>query len=129
MRKVYSSLRLAERSKIPAYSSVVDKDFISSLNMDGSVAQNEGKKTFTRATAQEAKAVAVASNPVRVSFPSGSAELDQNAKDIIEMKFVENARAFRIAVSELKAILMKVGSREATFSVRILAHATVKRSP
>lgn len=126
MSKVYSSLRLAERSKIPSYSSVVDKDFISGLNMEGSVAQDEGKKTFTRATAQEAKAVAVASNPVRVSFPSGSAELDQNAKDIIEMKFVENARAFPNARIRIEGNTDKVGSREANVSLsRIRAQAVV----
>jgi len=95
MSKVYSSLRLADKDKIPAYGTVIDPEFIKSINLStGSEAQAEVQHTFTKATASEVTAVAVASKPVRVTFPSGSATLDENAKELIQLKFVDDARAF-----------------------------------
>lgn len=92
MAKVYGRLKLAEGA--PAYSDVIDTAFIQSLSVDASATKAEEKVVFKKATATEAKAKAVASKPVRVSFPHGSSTLDENAKTIIDIKFVEAARAF-----------------------------------
>jgi NitT/TauT family transport system substrate-binding protein len=95
MGKVYSALRLAEKANIPEYAKVIDTDFIGSINLtSGSVAVAETQKSFTKATVQEATGRAIASKPVRVTFPSGSAVLDENAKELIGFKFVDDARAF-----------------------------------
>ena len=93
MAKVYGKLRLA--SNVPKYNTVVMPDFIQGLSLKGAQGMKaEGKKTFQKATETEEKAAAVASKPVRVSFPTGSFTLEENAKTIIELKFVEAARAF-----------------------------------
>lgn len=112
MGKVYSALRLADKSKIPAYSSVVDVAFLKSINLtNGSVAVAETQKTFTKATAQEATGTAIASKPVRVTFPSGSATLDENAKELIGLKFVDDARAFPNARIRIEGNTDAVGDR------------------
>lgn len=93
MAKVYGKLRLA--SNVPSYDSVVEIGFIKSLNLKGATGmQAEKTKSFEKATETEEKAAAVASKPVRVSFPTGSSTLDENAKTIIDLKFVEAAKAF-----------------------------------
>jgi NitT/TauT family transport system substrate-binding protein len=93
MSKVYAKLRLAKN--VPGYGTVVVPDFIQSLNLKGQEGMKaETKKTFQKATETEEKAEAVASKPVRVAFPTGSATLDESAKTIIDLKFVEAAKAF-----------------------------------
>jgi len=110
MAKVYGKLRLA--SNVPAYSTVVMPDFIQGLNLKGkSGMQAEQKKTFQAATETEAAAPAVASKPVRVSFPTGSSTLEENAKTIIDLKFVEAARAFPTARIRIEGNTDSTGSR------------------
>lgn len=94
MSKVYSSLRLADRDKIPPYASVIDKAFIQSLNLTGSVAQAETQKAFTKATSADVNGIAIASKPVRVTFPSGDATLSEDSKELIQIKFADDAKAF-----------------------------------
>ena len=96
MSKVYSKLRLAEN--VPAYDTVVVLDFIKALNLQGAAEKAEVQKTFVAATAQEAAAPAVASKPVRISFATGSSDLDENAKTIIDLKFVEAFPTSRIRI-------------------------------
>lgn len=115
MSKIYTSLRLAENPL--SYDQVVDTDFIRNLNLQGAVAQSEVKKSFTKATKTEAKAVAIASKPVRVSFPTGSATLSENAKTIIEFKFVEAARSFPNARIRIEGNTDATGSRAANIAL------------
>jgi NitT/TauT family transport system substrate-binding protein len=91
---------------------VVVPDFIQSLNLKGKTGmQAEKKVTFKAATETEAKAAAVASKPVRVSFPTGSSTLEENAKTIIDLKFVEAARAFPNARIRIEGNTDSTGSR------------------
>jgi NitT/TauT family transport system substrate-binding protein len=94
MTTVYGKLNLAP-NPLP-WDQIVDLDFIKSLGLDvsqGGVA--EQKTTFTSApSAQIVQAKAIASKPVKVSFASGSSVLDENAKGLIDMLFIEQAKAF-----------------------------------
>lgn len=118
MSKVYSALRLADKAQIPDYSKVVDRDFINSINLtSGSVAVAETQKSFTKATTQEANGVAIASKPVRVTFPSGSAVLDENAKELIGLKFVDDARAFPNARIRIEGNTDVVGDRASNIAL------------
>lgn len=92
MAKVYGRLKLADSP--PDYANVIDTGFIKSLDLNGQAVKAEEKVTFKKATATEAKAKAVASKPVRVSFPHGSTTLGENAKMIIDLQFTEAAKAF-----------------------------------
>ena len=110
MSKVYGKLRLA--SNVPNYDSVVVIPFIKSLNLKTVSGMGaEKKKVFDKATETEEKAAAVASKPVRVSFPTGSHTLGENARTIIDIKFVEAAKAFPNARIRIEGNTDNTGSR------------------
>jgi NitT/TauT family transport system substrate-binding protein len=93
MTTVYGKLNLAP-NPLP-WDKIVDLEFIKGLGLDaaqGGVA--EQKATFTAPTAAVAQSKAIASKPVKVSFASGSSVLDENARGIIDMLFIDAAKAF-----------------------------------
>ena len=93
MTAVYSKLNLVQNPL--TYSQIIDLDFIKDLKLDNDKAQAAAKKAvFTAPTPQIQQAAAVASKAVRVSFATNSTTLDENAKGIIDMMFVEQAKAF-----------------------------------
>jgi outer membrane protein OmpA-like peptidoglycan-associated protein len=93
MTTVYGKLNLAQ-NPLP-YDKVVDLDFIKDLKLENDKAQAAAKKAvFTAPTVQVQQAAAVASKAIRVSFATNSTTLDENAKGIIDMMFVEQAKAF-----------------------------------
>jgi NitT/TauT family transport system substrate-binding protein len=89
MTTVYSRLNLAKGT--PDYGSVIDLEFIKSLSVSGKA---EEKKVFTAPVKSDETSAAIASKPVKVSFASGSSALDDNAKSLIDMTFVDSAKAF-----------------------------------
>lgn len=91
MTTVYGRLNLASGS-LP-WSKIADTSFISSLQVEGEVAA-EQKVAFVKPTKADETARAVASKPVRISFAHGSTTLDENAKRIIDLSFVDQAKAF-----------------------------------
>lgn len=110
MSKVYGKLKLA--TNVPAYASVVDKGFIQSLNLKGAeVAKAEVAKTFAKPTKVEATAKAVASKPIRVTFPTAKFALDENAKQLIQYQFVDAARAFPNSRIRIEGNTDNTGSR------------------
>lgn len=116
MAKVYGKLRLA--SNVPKYDTVVVPDFIQSLNLKGASGMKaETKKTFEKATEAEEKAAAVASKPVRVSYATGSAALEENAKTIIDLKFVEAAKAFPTSRIRIEGNTDSTGARAANVAL------------
>ena len=93
MAKVYGKLNLA--SDVPAWDKITDAGFIKGLNLaTGAKMAAEKKATFAAPTQRQATAKAVASKPVRVSFPTGSDVLGENAKSVIDLMFVDQAKAF-----------------------------------
>ena len=115
MSKVYKSLRLAE-NPLP-YDQIVDVSFIRGQNLQGDLTNSETVRTFSKATQQEATAVAIASKPVSVSFPTGSSVLEENAKTIIDFKFVDDARAFSNSRIRIEGNTDATGSRSANISL------------
>jgi len=94
MTGVYQSLGKAP-GKIPNWRVITDASFIEGLGLANKPGQeSERAASFERATSQESNAKAVASKPVSISFPSGSATLDENAKYIVDDKLVDLAKAF-----------------------------------
>jgi NitT/TauT family transport system substrate-binding protein len=116
MAKVYGKLRLA--SNVPGYDTVVVPSFIQGLNLQGAAGMTaEAKKTFAVPTQVEAAAPAVASKPVRVSFASGSAVLEENAKSIIEDKFVEASKAFTTQRIRIEGNTDSTGNRASNITL------------
>jgi NitT/TauT family transport system substrate-binding protein len=108
MTKVYGKLNLAKNSL--SYDSVIDPSFIRSLKMDGKGMSSEVKKTFSIPTKSEKTAKVVASKPVRVVFDSGSFVLEENAKQIIDIMFVDQAKAFPSSRIRIEGNTDKTGS-------------------
>ena len=93
MTAVYGKLNLAQNPE--PYDQVVDLEFIKSLGLENDKAQAAAKQAvFSAPTVKIQQSAAVASKPVRVTFATNSATLDENAKEIINMMFVEQAKAF-----------------------------------
>jgi NitT/TauT family transport system substrate-binding protein len=92
MSTVYGRLNLAKDPE--PWDQLVDLDFVKSLGTVTETTSAEKAVTFSAPTAQTVQAKAIASKPVRVSFASGSSVLDENAKGIIDMMFVDQAKAF-----------------------------------
>jgi NitT/TauT family transport system substrate-binding protein len=109
MSKVYKSLRLAE-NPLP-YEQVIDTDFIKGLNVKGDTTKSEEKKVFQKSTEVEKQAVAIASKPVRISFPTAGFSLEENAKMIIDLKFVDDAKAFQSSRIRIEGNTDNTGSK------------------
>jgi NitT/TauT family transport system substrate-binding protein len=93
MSIVYGKLHLAEKP-LP-WARVVDTDFIKSLGLASDKGSApEAVPTFKAPTQQVISAPAIASKPIKVSFATASSTLDDNAKVLIDMLFVEQAKAF-----------------------------------
>jgi NitT/TauT family transport system substrate-binding protein len=111
MTAVYKSIGKAE-GKIPNWRVISDPTFIENLKVAGKPGQeSERAATFSKATVQESKAKAVASKPVSISFLSGSAQLDENAKYIVDEKLVDLAKGFPNSRIRLEGNTDVVGSR------------------
>jgi NitT/TauT family transport system substrate-binding protein len=92
MTTVYGRLNLAPNPL--SWDKITDPEFIQGLRgcIKGGEAQN--KVAFTAPTTEVVQAKAITSKPVKVTFASGSSVLDENARSIIEMLFVDQAKAF-----------------------------------
>jgi len=112
MSTVYGRLNLAKDPE--PWDQLVDLDFVKSLGtITNGVAGSEKAVTFAAPTASTVQAKAIASKPVRVSYASGSSILDENAKGIIDMMFVEQAKAFPTSHFRIEGNTDSTGSAEA----------------
>jgi NitT/TauT family transport system substrate-binding protein len=110
MSTVYGRLNLAKDPE--PWDQLVDLDFVKSLGMVTEATSSEKTVTFLAPTAQTVQAKAIASKPVRVSFASGSSTLDENAKGIIDMMFVDQAKAFPTLHFRIEGNTDSTGSAE-----------------
>lgn len=93
MTTVYGKLNLAKDPL--SWSQIADIPFIQGLGLEKETGMAPEKKvSFSAPTQKVIQARAVASKPVKVSFDSGSSALDENARGIIDMLFVDQAKAF-----------------------------------
>lgn len=82
---------------LPAWRQVSDTSSLSRIRsrLTGPEHAAEGGFQFTPATEREATAEAYASKPLPVSFASGSAALDENAKTILDMGIAASLNSFQ----------------------------------
>ncbi|MCB1189892.1 MAG: OmpA family protein [Leptospiraceae bacterium] len=87
MAKVYTSLRMAKQPT--AWNDIIDTSTLESLRhlSDDPGNSAEGKETYTKAKSAEKNASALTTKQITINFPSGSATLEENAKQIIDLKF------------------------------------------
>lgn len=93
MTKVYGSLNLADNAL--SWDKIADPQFIKDLNMDTEDGMTSEKKIVFKAPTQtESAAPAIASKPIRVSFAHNSSVLDENGKQLVDLKLVVLIKAF-----------------------------------
>jgi NitT/TauT family transport system substrate-binding protein len=93
MAESYKEVGLIKES-VPAWRTITYTNIIRSLSLSGAEHDAETARSFVKATPEEAKAEAFASKPVKIAFASGVAEVDENAKYIIDREFVNLAKGF-----------------------------------
>ncbi|RME98405.1 MAG: hypothetical protein D6772_09065 [Bacteroidetes bacterium] len=78
----------------------------------------EASKAFDKLAEEEGKKLrAIASKPVTINFRSGEHTLDENAKRIIDMEFIEIAKAFANARIRIEGNTDNVGSRSSNIAL------------
>ncbi len=110
MTGVYQGLGYAP-NKVPNWRVITDPTIFGGVSPAGPEHLAEQVATFEKATVAEAKAEAIASKPVSISFLSGSALLDENAKYIVDDKLVALAKAFPTSRIRVEGNTDVVGSR------------------
>ncbi|MFA5202852.1 MAG: phosphate ABC transporter substrate-binding/OmpA family protein [Lentisphaeria bacterium] len=111
MSVVYGKLNLAKNP--PPWEKIAHPDFIQNLGLEKETGMAPEKKvTFTAPTSKTVQAKAIASKPVKVSFATGVSTLDDNAKSIIDMLFVEQAKAFPTSRIRIEGNTDSTGSAE-----------------
>jgi len=95
MTGVYTKLNLTGGA-VPQWRSIVDIAFLQSISLDSKSADQiaEGVATFKAPDASAKTAAAITSKPVSISFESGSSTLSEDAKYIIDEKFIQEAKVF-----------------------------------
>jgi len=93
MAKAYNTVGLAPEI-VPAWRQVVNTSVLSAVSLSGPEHSAEASAQFTAPTTAEVAAPAFSTKRVSITFDSGSATLDDNAKQIIDLTFAEIARSF-----------------------------------
>ena len=111
MGQVYANLNIAQ-GKIPNWRTVTDPTLVKVADLSGDDNKAEKAVTFTAPTEELAKKEAFSTKRVSITYPSGSAGLDDNAKYIIQMKFGDVAKSFSRARIRIEGNTDSVGSEE-----------------
>jgi NitT/TauT family transport system substrate-binding protein len=111
MAKEYQELGLTE-SNIPGWRQIAYPQFAQQANLTGdNNAAEAGKEFTTVSTTEGAEKEAIATKRVSINFRSGEFQLDENAKYIIDLEFVDIAKAFGNARIRIQGNTDNVGNR------------------
>jgi NitT/TauT family transport system substrate-binding protein len=87
-------------------------------NLSGAEHAAEASKSFAKIDQEEgAELRAIASKPVTINFRTGEHILDENAKRIIDLEFIEIAKAFANARIRIEGNTDNVGSRSSNIAL------------
>lgn len=95
---------------LPSWRLVGNSTFISGLKLTGPEHEAEGSVTFSAADDTKKSAKAISTKRVSISYRSGSAELDENTKYIIDHEFLDIAKSFANARIRIEGNTDKVGA-------------------
>lgn len=118
MTNEYQQLNLAD-SGVPNWRQIADPEFVQSSEMtaDGNNAAEESK-SFTKVTADEGAAKeAIATKRVSINFRTGEYQLDENSKYIIDLEFVDIAKAFGNARIRIEGNTDNVGNEQSNIAL------------
>lgn len=112
MTQEYSKVGVAPKGT-PDWRRVSDSSIVAQLQLGGSETYAEGSTKFSAPTQEMKTAEAFSSKKVSISFSSGSAVLDENAKSLIQMSFVDLAKSFEKSRIRIEGNTDSVGSESA----------------
>jgi len=116
MTTEYTNLGIINRA--PTYRAVSYPAIARSANLSGAGHSAEKGKDFTKVTENEGREKeAIASKPVSIAFPTGSATLSENAKYIIDREFLQIAKAFANARIRIEGNTDSTGSRSSNIKL------------
>ena len=95
---------------IPSWRLVGNSSFISSINLTGPEHEAEGAVKFSPADESGKTTQAISTKHVSITFPSGSYQLDENAKYIIDNEFLDIAKSFANSRIRIEGNTDNVGS-------------------
>lgn len=96
----------------PAWRSISYPQLVQATQLTGPEHEAEATRAFTQLEEEEGRELeAIASKPVSISFRTGEHTLDENAKQIIDLQFLEIAKAFGNARIRIEGNTDNVGSR------------------
>jgi NitT/TauT family transport system substrate-binding protein len=83
------------KGMVPPWRNVVDLSILRAVKLENSGDQiAEESIKFAKATAQDISAPVLASKPISINFPTGSAMLDENAKTALRMSVISVIKQF-----------------------------------
>lgn len=86
-------------------------------NLTGAEHFAESSKSFTAPTENDLTSVAISTKSISITFPTGSSMLNENAKTIIDLTFVENAKQFAGARIRVEGNTDNTGNYEANVAL------------
>ena len=95
---------------LPPWSSVADLGIIRSIHLIGPEQAAEPVATFAKATASDVSAAPLSMKHITITFPTGSATLDENVKYIIDTEFAPTAKTAGNARIRIEGNTDNVGS-------------------
>ncbi|MEM1217981.1 MAG: phosphate ABC transporter substrate-binding/OmpA family protein [Bacteroidota bacterium] len=103
---------------VPAWRLISYPGLVETANLTGAGQEAEGQKDFTEVSEEEGKEKeAIATKRVSINFRTGEYQLDENAKYIIDLEFVEIAKAFANARIRIEGNTDNVGSRTSNIAL------------
>jgi len=87
-------------------------DVVNGVVLSDPMHASETQKVFSRSSQEDLTREAISSKKVSISFRSGEYQLDENAKQIIDLQFTPIAKAFSNAKIRIEGNTDNVGSRE-----------------
>lgn len=104
---------------VPNFGEVSDLRILQSIQLRGEIHAAEGSEQFTAPKPEDRKAQEIASKPLTVTFPTGSATLSNNAKNLIDIGFVPTAQAFAGARIRIEGNTDNTGSRSVNMTLSL----------
>lgn len=117
MSRMYNDIGYINNSTPPMWRSVSSAAIIQDINLSGIGHVAEGEIKFSAPTKDDANAPVFSTKELTVNFPTGSSELDENAKMVIDLGFGQTAQFFANSRVRIEGNTDNVGSRQANVSL------------
>ncbi|MEM6378781.1 MAG: phosphate ABC transporter substrate-binding/OmpA family protein [Bacteroidota bacterium] len=117
MAQEYKALGYAEET-VPRFRNLQYPYLVQNTQLSGGIHEAEAKKTFVAVDdAEGVEKEAIATKRVSISFRTAEYELDDNAKTLIDLQFVDIAKAFGNARIRIEGNTDNVGNRQSNIAL------------